>query len=160
MYLLIKSSGSIQFKVIVIVFKKPIVEPANLITSVPLLENYTRNLTNKKGATKGEEKRVAMKMFQVNDTSWNLLVRVAISINRHGRRNRAECTSYNRPGLFADGVRPPAHMHVHARTRTARLFNSTEWKALLSRRYACKTGGRRFVSHTSSCKRIHTHGRA
>lgn len=34
-------------------------------------------------------------------------------------------------------------------TRTGRLFNSTEWKAPLSRRYACKAGGRRFVSHTS-----------
>lgn len=84
------------------------------------------------------------------------------------RRNRTECTSYNNSGLFVTTsamvtrgkhIRTYARVHIDVHIRvyihTWRLFNSAEWKAPFSRRYARKTGGRRFVSRTSAQTRTH-----
>lgn len=52
-------------------------------------------------------------------------------------------------------IRVHTHRYIHTFVHTWRLFNSAEWKAPFSRRYARKTGGRRSVSRTSAQIRTH-----
>lgn len=130
---------------------KSVVEYASLIASSLLL---LQDSGAQFGGGRGGKSR--WKFFQVNDTSWNLLERDRDKSAAADAIGPSAHTSYNSPSGYS---RQRECVHPHTRVRTARLFNSTEWKAPLSRRYACKTGGRRFVSHTSAQTHAHTRAR-